>query len=138
MVGTDAAPPVRAYRDSAMKRPAPFLLLNRFGNPLVAGILRSRAHPLLSRHLIVIELAGRRSHRRFSLPVGYEQLDPLTLRVTVGAPQAKVWWRNLTEPAPVVVQLRGSRREALGHVERDGDSVHVILELTDAQGPGHA
>jgi len=112
-----------------MARPTPFLLLNRFGNPLVAAVLRSRAHRLLSGRLILIELEGRRSHRRFSLPAGYEQLGPDTLRVTVGAPQAQVWWRNLSEPAPAVVTLRGERREALGRVERDGEAVHVILEL---------
>jgi hypothetical protein len=107
----------------------PFLLLNHLVNPLVKAILRSPAHRLLSGRLVVIEIEGRRSHRRFSMPAGYEQTGPATLRITVGAPEAKVWWRNLLKLAPVAVRLRGEHRAGVGRVEREGATVHVLIDL---------
>jgi deazaflavin-dependent oxidoreductase (nitroreductase family) len=78
-------------------------------NPAVVWILGSRIHPLLSFGLMLITVTGRRSGRRYTLPVGYQrQSDRLTVLVSK-APR-KSWWRNYRSPGPVEVRLRGRRR----------------------------
>jgi hypothetical protein len=69
-------------------------LVNRVVNPIVRAILRSPAHPLLSRWLVLITVAGRRTGREFTIPVGYRRSgEALTIRVEW--PERKSWWRNL-------------------------------------------
>jgi hypothetical protein len=58
--------------------------LNRTGNPLIALILRSPLHPLVSRRLALITVTGRRSGRTYTFPLGYEQ-DGDTVTVGPGA-----------------------------------------------------
>jgi len=45
--------------------------MNRFANPVVKWILRSRLHRLLSAHLLLISVTGRRTGRVYTIPVGY-------------------------------------------------------------------
>jgi len=75
-------------------------------NPVVAWILRSPLHPLLSRGLMLLVYTGRRSGRRYAIPVGYQQSGGV---VTVLASRArrKGWWRNFRGPAPVELHVRG-------------------------------
>jgi hypothetical protein len=52
-------------------------------------------------------------------PVGYEQRGDC-VRITVGSPEQKRWWRNLTDAgAPVRMWLRGVERS--GHAISGGD-----------------
>ncbi len=51
----------------------PFTLWNHSGNRLVALLLRSPAHPLLSRQLALITVTGRRTGREHTLPIGYKR-----------------------------------------------------------------
>ena len=44
----------------------PFVFINRAVNPLVGAVLRSPAHGLLSSHLALITVTGRRSGRTFT------------------------------------------------------------------------
>jgi hypothetical protein len=67
--------------------------MNRFVNPLVKWILRSPAHRLLSSHLLLISVTGRRSGRVYEIPVAYHQSGSSTT-INVGAPERKQWWRN--------------------------------------------
>ena len=84
----------------------PFVLVNRAINPLVRGLLRSPAHGLVSGHLALLTVTGRRSGRTFTFPVGYHQDGD---RVTIGVdwPERKRWWRNLLDAAPVEIWLAG-------------------------------
>lgn len=84
-------------------------------NPLVAAILRSRLHPLLSAGLLLLCFEGRRSGRRYELPVGYQRRGR-TLTVLASRAWRKSWWRNFREPRPVEVLLRGRRLRGEGHV----------------------
>ncbi len=80
-------------------------------NPLIAGILRSPLHFLLSFGLMLITVTGRRSGRSYTIPVGYRRVDG-GLVVMVSRARRKQWWRNYREPSPVALRLRG--REVLG------------------------
>ncbi|HTC22741.1 MAG TPA: nitroreductase/quinone reductase family protein [Gemmatimonadales bacterium] len=75
-------------------------------NPVVAWLLRSPLHPLLSRGLLLLRVNGRRTGRRYWIPVGYQR-DGDAITVLVSRARRKQWWRNYREPGPVEVLLRG-------------------------------
>jgi hypothetical protein len=78
-------------------------------NGVVDAVLRSRFHWLLSRGLTLITVTGRRSGRRYTIPVGYlETADAVV--VLVGDAPSKPWWRNYTQPGPIEMRLRGAQR----------------------------
>jgi len=84
-------------------------------NPLVAWLLRSPLHRLLDGGLMLITVTGRRSGRRYTIPVGYQR-DGDVLHVLVSKARRKQWWRNYREPGHVEVQLRGERWRGTAHV----------------------
>ena len=51
----------------------PFAVINRTVNPLLRAVLRSPAHGLLSRRVVLITVTGRRSGRTFTFPVQYSR-----------------------------------------------------------------
>jgi deazaflavin-dependent oxidoreductase (nitroreductase family) len=75
-------------------------------NPVVGWILRSPLHGLLSRGLVLLTISGRRSGRRYSIPVGYQR-DAEGIVVLVSRARRKRWWRNFREPGAVTLRLRG-------------------------------
>ncbi len=75
-------------------------------NPLVAGVLRSPVHFLLSPGLALLTVTGRHSGERYAIPVGYQR-DGDVVIVMVSEARKKQWWRNFYEPAPVGIRLRG-------------------------------
>ena len=83
-------------------------------NPLIAAILRSPLHGLLSPGLMLVTVTGRRSGRRYTFPVGYQR-EGQTLTIMVSEAPRKSWWRNYREPGPVALRLRG--REVEGEAE---------------------
>jgi hypothetical protein len=112
-----------------MRRPIALRFLNVVVNPLVRGVLRSRAHRVFSGKLLLIEMVGVRSGCALSLPVAYQQTSPDELRVHVGGWEHKVWWRNLREPTKVTVWLRGDEMAATGLARKDLGTVDVVLGL---------
>jgi hypothetical protein len=108
---------------------APFAIWNRSGNRAIALLLRSRLHPLVSRQLTLITVTGRRSGREHTLPVAYSESEQ-RLTIPVMWPERKLWWRNLSDGAPVRLRLRGAERTGQAHarVEDDG-GVHVEVLL---------
>jgi hypothetical protein len=110
--------------------PRRLTILNRAVNPLVGWLLRSRLHRLVGRRLALISYTGRRSGRRYTIPVGY-RIAGLRVTITVGSPDRKVWWRNLTGAgAPVELHIDGRRRTGHGVATRAGIQafVHVALD----------
>ena len=88
-------------------------------NPLVDLVLRSRLHWLLSRGLALITVTGRRTGRRYTIPVGYLETSDAVV-VLVGDAPSKTWWRNYVRPGPIEMRLRG--------VPRYGRAVVVLPE----------
>jgi hypothetical protein len=84
-------------------------------NPGIAWILRSPLHPLVSGALVLLTVTGRRSGRRYAIPVGYQRSgDRLTILVSKAA--RKQWWRNYLEPRPIDVRLWGRERRGEARV----------------------
>ena len=118
-----------------MSSHTPFALVNKAVNPLVRGLLRSPAHGLLSGHLALLTVTGRRSGRSFTFPVGYHSDGP-RVTIAVQSPERKRWWRNLLDGAPVELLLRGVRRTGTAWARGDEQSgVTVEVALDDAAGP---
>ena len=97
-------------------------------NPLVAGLLRSPLHFVVSPGLALLTITGRHSGRRYSIPVGYQR-DGGDLVVMVSEARRKQWWRNFYEPAPIEVRLRG--REHTGRAELVAPGSDRFQELAD-------
>ncbi len=98
----------------------PFLVI---GNAFVRWILRTRAHRLLSRSVVLLEIKGRRSGRTYLVPVSYKPAD---YGITIMTYRRRMWWRNLLGSDEIPIYLRGSRilatpevvsedREAIGN-----------------------
>jgi hypothetical protein len=113
----------------------PFVVVNRVVNPVVRAVLRSPAHGLLSGHLALLTITGRRTGRAFTFPVGYHRDGD---RVTVGVdwPERKRWWRNLSDAAPVEIWLAGVRRH--GTAQARGDEHAGVTVEIQLDGPAHA
>jgi hypothetical protein len=106
-----------------------FAILNRAINPLVGWLIRSPLHWLASRRLALITCTGRRNGRRYTIPVGYEMAG-LQVKITVGSPDLKVWWRSLTGTgAPVELVVRGRRQTGHAVATRAGDHALVRVAL---------
>lgn len=109
---------------------APFAVWNRTGNRVVALLLRSPLHPLVSRQLALITVTGRRSGKSYALPVGYRRTgDRVT--IPVGWPERKLWWRNLRGGSRVRLRLGNEERGGVANVrgdERSGVTVEVQLD----------
>jgi len=97
-VGGQPVPPVRA-QTLALQGPV---------NRLIQGLLRT---PLLCRvvgsRLVTLYVVGRKSGRRYIVPVAYTRHDGILL---IGTPFA--WGRNLRTGEPVDIRLKGQRRTA--------------------------
>lgn len=78
-------------------------------NRLMRGLLRTPGLArLIGRRLLIVYVVGRKSGRRFAIPVAYTA-DP-SGALLIGTPFG--WVRNLRTGVPVDIRLRGRRREA--------------------------
>jgi deazaflavin-dependent oxidoreductase (nitroreductase family) len=94
-----------------MAAPAPqaqTLTAQNLVNRIVRGLLRT---PLLSRlagsRLVTLYVVGRKSGRRYTVPVAYTKHEGDLL---IGSPFG--WGRNLRTGEPVTIRLKGRRRLA--------------------------
>jgi deazaflavin-dependent oxidoreductase (nitroreductase family) len=84
------------------------LAVQGVANSIVRGLLRT---PVLSRavgrRLVTLYIVGRKSGRRYTIPVAYTRdKDDLLIGTPFG------WGRNLRTGEPVEIRLRGRRRQA--------------------------
>jgi hypothetical protein len=75
------------------------------GNIVVAGLLRSPLHRLLSGSTDVIRYVGRRSGRPFEIPTQYARHGDDVI-ILVGRPEKKSWWRNFTTEHDIEVLVQ--------------------------------
>ena len=88
------------------------------GNTLTVRVLESPLHGMMSKGLLVLKYQGRRSGKRYEVPLQYIE-DEGTLYIWAGNATEKTWWRNFSEPAPVAAQLRGEEVAATASVVDD-------------------
>ena len=102
-------------------------------NPIMAGLLRSPFHALISRNTMLITVRGRRSGRAVTTPVNYVRHGDELLTVSV---RSRTWWRNLRgRQTPVELLLAGARRAATATVEETAAEVARGLAEVAAVSP---
>ncbi len=96
----------------------------RFVNPVVAALLRSPFHGLLSRQVLLLTYTGRKTGQQYTIPVGYTA-EGDTLTVFSGR---HVWWKNLRGGGRVTVRLEGRQRTARAEVVEDSAALLALLD----------
>lgn len=91
--------------------PVAIRLLRRL-NPVIAAVLRSPVHGLLSRNLLVLTYVGKRSGRRRTLPLSYVTVRDRPYLCT----RSSQWWRSWRTGTAVELRLRGRHVAAIPHV----------------------
>jgi hypothetical protein len=94
-------------------------------NDVVAALLKSPLHGLMSGTTLLLTVTGRKSGRLITTPVEYVQTGD-TLRITSRA--ERTWWRNLVGGGPVRVLLRGQEQRGRG-IAISGDDATVAQAL---------
>jgi hypothetical protein len=105
---------------STVKRSLPPPALVKMANPLVRMLLGSPLHRMLDDSFLVLHLTGRKTGRRYDIPVGYVDMEGKLAVVTVAR-----WRVNLRGGADVEVTLHGRRRPMHTLLEEDPASVAV-------------
>lgn len=100
-------------------------------NRLVAGVLQSPLHRVLSGKVDLVRYSGRRSGRTIETPTQYVTVGDDVV-ILVGRPETKTWWRNFWEPRDLDVLVAGEWRELRGQVRRGIDDPDAVRPLLDA------
>jgi Domain of unknown function (DUF385). len=103
----------------------------RIGNGIVATVLRSPAHRLLSGSTDLIRYTGRRSGRVIVTPTQYVSCGDDVV-ILVGRAASKTWWRNFTEVCDVDVLVRGTWRAMTGQVVLGAKEPETAAPLLDS------
>lgn len=105
-------------------------------NVIMAGLLRSPLHGLLSKNTMLITVRGRKSGRELTTPVNYVRRGTDLLTVSL---RSRTWWRNLRGRAtPVVCLVAGENRSATATVVESTPEVEAGLAQLIAQAPSFA
>ena len=105
---------------STVKRSVPPPTLVKMGNPLVRMLLGSPLHGVLDDSVLVLHLTGRKTGRRYNIPVGYVDMEGKLTVVTVAR-----WRVNLRGGADVEVTRHGCLRPMHAQLDEDPASVAV-------------
>jgi hypothetical protein len=99
-------------------------------NPLVRWLATSRFHGLVDGSLAVLHVTGRRTGRRYDIPVGYLRLGDRLLVTTQHR-----WRTNLRGRTDLDVTLGGVRRTVHLRLDEDPQSVaRTYRRVVDAYG----
>lgn len=105
----------------------------RFLNHLPKIILRSPLHPVMCRRFLVLSFYGRKTGRRYELPLSYRRRNGEVIMTTDSG-----WWRNLQGVRPVQLWLAGHRVKGTGWaVTDDAATADALRELIASQ-PSYA
>lgn len=98
--------------------------LYRIVNPVLALLLRSPVHRVVSNSLMLLSFRGRKTGKRYVIPVGYlEQGSQLFLFSHAG------WAKNFRGGAPVRVRRRGERCAGTATVIEDVETITRVIRL---------
>jgi len=89
-------------------------------NPFVAWLARSPFHFFISHQLLIIQFEGRKSGRRFQIPVSYHRNGSSYTCVTL---RSNIWWRNLKELSHTKIWLKGKLIDVQVDLEFKDDQV---------------
>ena len=113
---------------STVKRSVPPASLVKMSNPLVRGLLGSPLHGVLDDSFLVLHVTGRKTGRRYDIPVNYVALEGKLAVVTIAR-----WRANLRGGANVEVTMRGHVRPMHALLDEDPASVAVGYQAMISQ-----
>lgn len=96
------------------------------GNDFMSWVLRSPFHGLLSGGMLLLTVTGRKTQKKYTLPVGYYEEGHCLWVLTS---RNRTWWRNLNDGAAVEILLK--RKNLHGFAEIASDGKQVELRLVD-------
>ena len=97
-------------------------------NALVALVLRSPLHGLLSRSVMLISVTGRKSGTLITTPVNYVACQDKQIYVL--SERSRTWWKNLDGGAHVTLRLRGQEQGGFGRaIVNKGDVVGELVQV---------
>jgi hypothetical protein len=97
-------------------------------NPVVRALLRSPLHVAVDDSLLLLHVTGRRTGRRYDIPVGYVPVDGGFMVVT-----QHPWRANLRGSADLDVTHHGRRRRMHADLDEDPGSVAFALRAVIEQ-----
>lgn len=104
-------------------------------NSLMAWLLRSPMHGMISQSTMLVMVTGRKSGKAISTPVNYIRAGN-TLWVT--SQRDRTWWRNLRGGAPLNVLIAGKECPARGEAIVDEATVAENLAAYFGIAPQYA
>ena len=108
-------------------------------NSIIAWLLRSPFHPIISKNMLLLSYTGRKSGRRYSTPVNYVLMqDENGTYLLTTSLRSRNWWRNLRGGAPVSVDLQGKSIQAQAVVFEDPIQVTAYLKALYQSAPQYA
>lgn len=102
-------------------------------NPIIAAMLRSPLHGLLSRSTMLVTVTGMKSGKAYTTPVNYVRQG--NTLYTLSSRQ-RSWWRNLRGGAGVTLVLQGKEIRGTGTVIETDQGVANALSHYIKLAPG--
>jgi deazaflavin-dependent oxidoreductase (nitroreductase family) len=94
------------------------------GNDFMSWILRSPLHGMLSNGMMLITVSGRRTGKKYTLPVGYYPEDGNLWVITS---RDRTWWKNLKGGARVSLLLKRKPVSAYAEPELNLEAVETRM-----------
>jgi hypothetical protein len=108
---------------SAVERRVPPDAVIRMSNPVLRLLMNSPLHCVVDSSVLLLHVTGRKTGRRYDIPVNYADIDGRLMVVTVAG-----WRANLRGGAEVEVTLRGCRRPMRAVLTEDPAAVAVSYQ----------
>jgi F420H(2)-dependent quinone reductase len=108
---------------ATVQRKGPPLALVRVFNPVARTIARSPMHGLADKTTVLLHVTGRKTGRRYDIPIGYVEIDGRLVMITIAR-----WRVNLRGGADVEVTWHGRRRPMRAMLEEDPAAVAVAYQ----------
>jgi deazaflavin-dependent oxidoreductase (nitroreductase family) len=104
-------------------------------NPAIICVLRSPVHGLASKRLLVLQYAGRKSGKSYTIPLAYVAHEGHTYCVT----RNTLWWQSAVAAPSVKIWLRGVRSAARAkRVPSSDASARAVFTKFLTENPGTA
>lgn len=108
-------------------------------NGMMKWLLRSRLHGTISKQMLLMSYEGRRSGKRYTLPVSYFTLTEEGEGVLyTTSTRARTWWRNLRGGAGVHLLLRGEEVAGRAEAMEEERQVREVLGAYLREHPRYA
>ena len=121
-------------KNSERRGPPMPAFLFKIMNPLMKALLYSPFHGGVSKSLMLLSFTGRKSGKKFTIPVGYLRKDNTLIVFTHSN-----WWKNLRDGAPVTLRIQGKKANGVGRPVSDPAAIKAMVhDLIAANGEARA